>query len=83
MDKSLLPVYGPLPAPGAGMLRRWAAITLRAASRTLALQARRLQPRPRVSPAPQLEFYCEAGAPEGALYLDGELVGRVPGVTRL
>jgi hypothetical protein len=31
----------------------------------------------------QLEFHAEAGAPEGALYLDGELVGRLPGVTRL
>ena len=29
------------------------------------------------------EFYAEAGAPEGALYLDGELVGYLPGVTRL
>ena len=30
-----------------------------------------------------LEFYAEAGAPEGALYLDGELVGYLPGVKRL
>ena len=30
-----------------------------------------------------LEFYAEAGAPEGALYLDGQLVGYLPGVTRL
>lgn len=30
-----------------------------------------------------LEFYAEAGAPEGALYIDGQLVGRLPGVTRL
>ena len=26
---------------------------------------------------PRLEFYAEAGAPEGALYVDGELVGYV------
>lgn len=32
---------------------------------------------------PELEFYAEAGAPEGALYIDGELIGRLPGVTRL
>ncbi|WP_235001991.1 hypothetical protein [Rhizobacter sp. OV335] len=32
---------------------------------------------------PVLEFYAQAGAPEGALYMDGELVGWVPGVTRL
>ncbi len=35
------------------------------------------------APDPALEFYAEAGAPEGALYLDGQLVGRMPGVTRL
>ena len=29
------------------------------------------------------EFYAEAGAPEGALYVDGQLVGYLPGVTRL
>jgi hypothetical protein len=29
------------------------------------------------------EFYAEAGAPEGALSVNGELVGYVPGVTRL
>jgi hypothetical protein len=29
------------------------------------------------------EFYAEAGAPEGALYVDGHLVGYIPGVTRL
>lgn len=32
---------------------------------------------------PELEFYAEAGAPEGALYVDGHLVGTLPGVTRL
>jgi hypothetical protein len=33
--------------------------------------------------APHLEFHADAGAPEGALYLDGRLVGWVQGVTRL
>jgi hypothetical protein len=32
---------------------------------------------------PVLEFYAEAGAPEGALYVNGKLVARLPGVTRL
>jgi hypothetical protein len=32
---------------------------------------------------PQLEFYAEAGAPEGALFADGERVATLPGVTRL
>ncbi|HEV7577466.1 MAG TPA: hypothetical protein VGO85_15635 [Caldimonas sp.] len=33
--------------------------------------------------AARFEFHGEAGAPEGALYVDGELVGRLPGVRRL
>lgn len=32
---------------------------------------------------PVLEFYAEAGAPEGALYVDGQLVGVLAGVSRL
>ncbi|MCZ8072683.1 MAG: hypothetical protein O9341_00990 [Paucibacter sp.] len=32
---------------------------------------------------PELEFYAEAGAPEGALYADGVRVGTLPGVRRL
>lgn len=32
---------------------------------------------------PVLEFYADASAPEGALYLNGRLVGILPGVTRL
>lgn len=30
-----------------------------------------------------LEFYAEAGAPEGALYVDGQLTARLDGVPRL
>lgn len=67
------------PAPG----RRAAAAALRAAGLALARLARRLRAAERVAPGePVLEFYAEAGAPEGALYLDGKLVGTVP-VTRL
>jgi hypothetical protein len=29
------------------------------------------------------EFHADAGAPEGALYVAGEFVGRLPGVQRL
>jgi hypothetical protein len=32
---------------------------------------------------PVLEFHAEAGAPEGALYVNGQLVGHVVGVSRL
>lgn len=63
-----------------------AAAGLRSASAVLARLAQQLAvpaeaaalPRPAV-----LEFYADAGAPEGALYLDGQLVGWVQGVTRL
>lgn len=65
----------------------WRLITassLRQASRLLARLARQLARRSHHTRRPQaLEFYAEAGAPEGALYLDGELVGHLPGVTRL
>ena len=65
--------------------RRLAAAGLRSASAALARLARRLgQPAVRAPhPMPQLEFYAEAGAPEGALYLEGKLVGWVSGVRRL
>ncbi len=32
---------------------------------------------------PLLEFHAEAGAPEGALYVNGQLVGHLTGITRL
>jgi hypothetical protein len=64
--------------------RELVAALLRAGSRALDRLALRLA---HVAPAahgdPRLEFYAEAGAPEGALYVDGRLVGTVPGVNRL
>jgi len=72
------------PPPAAAAARRAAAAVLRAASAALARLARRLAaPRPVLRGPAELEFYAEAGAPEGALYLDGELVGWLPGVKRL
>lgn len=70
--------------PASTFARHAAAGALRSASAVLARLARRLA----VSSAkrrtdPQLEFYAEAGAPEGALYLDGQLVGWLRGVNRL
>lgn len=65
--------------------RHFAVASLRSASAALAQLSRRLG-RPVVRaphPEPQLEFYAEAGAPEGALYLEGKLVGWVSGVRRL
>jgi hypothetical protein len=78
----LRPVADP---PAAGVARRAAAASLRSASAVLARLARRLAVAPvrRRSVDPRVEFYAEAGAPVGALYLDGELVGWVQGVQRL
>ena len=65
--------------------RRIAARSLHGASLVLARLAQRLAApaaKPRRSEA-RLEFYAEAGAPEGALYQDGRLVGWLHGVKRL
>lgn len=71
--------------PASDPARRAAAAALRRASAMLARLARRLAPAatPRSHAGARLEFYAEAGAPEGALYLDGQLVGWLPGVNRL
>ena len=71
-------------APEQRRARSWAAAVLRAASRSLDTLAERLA----LVEAPAatervLEFHGDAGAPEGALYVDGQLVGHVMGVTRL
>lgn len=75
------PAYPTLghPAP-----RSATAAVLRAASRLLGRAARRLEAqawqRRRVEAAaePRLEFHAEAGALEGALFVDGRLVGQLP-----
>ena len=66
----------------------WAAALLRAASRLLDRLAVGLEVSLQRADAPPpgerlLEFHAEAGAPEGALYVNGQLVGHVTGVTRL
>lgn len=86
MQKSLYGFDGPLAAPVHSPARQLAARVLRQSSRWLARLARQMALRHRHAPGrhvPELEFYAEAGAPEGALYLDGQLVGHLPGVTRL
>ena len=64
--------------------RRLVAHLLRSASAALARQARDVarplharQRRLRSQHDASVEFHAEAGAPEGALYIDGELVGYV------
>ena len=68
--------------PFSDIWRRLVAHLLRAASAALARQARDvarpLHARQRRSQHDvSVEFHAEAGAPEGALYIDGELVGYV------
>jgi hypothetical protein len=69
---------------GDDRLRGWAAARLRAGSRLLDRLALRLsRPPARPWPEPHSVSPGEAGAPEGALYVDGQLVGHLLGVTRL
>lgn len=64
--------------------RRWLARCLRRSGAALRLTAQRLahphRPAPRAHvpmSLPHLEFHADAGAPEGALYVDGEYVGQI------
>ena len=76
--------WGKEPAPMAEAGRRLAAALLQRASRLLARLALGLASAP-AEPRlePRFEFHAEAGAPEGALYVDGRLVGWISGVSRL
>ncbi len=65
-------------------LRDAAAELLRAASRALDRLALRLAlVEPLAVSEPLFEYHADAGAPEGALYVNGLLVGRLEGVNRL
>jgi len=71
-------------APEERRARGAAAALLRALSRlldTLAERVALVEPAPITEPV--LEYHADAGAPEGALYVNGRLVGHVLGVTRL
>lgn len=74
-------------APLAPRPRDLAAAMLRAASRALDRLALRLLATEAAPTAAtgdiDLEFHAEAGAPEGAIYVNGQLAGYLPGVTRL
>jgi hypothetical protein len=86
MTKPMLTMMLNPPAPRP-RLALHAARALGAASRLLDRLAARLDApatRPAlVGHAPMLEFHAEAGAPESALYFNGERIGTLPGVTRL
>jgi hypothetical protein len=69
-------------------LRQLAAAALQRASLALARSAQYLAAAPRAAGAADadvhcVEFHAEAGALEGALYVDGQLVATLPGVSRL
>ena len=87
MIKSLPWSYHPAEPDLAHRLRYAVASVLRVSSRILAKAARRLAAaetaKDRAKPIGHLEFYAEAGAPEGAIYADGVLVGYLTGVKRL
>lgn len=78
-----LALHAPLLARAGARYRL--AVLLRGASVSLARAAQHLAGpvRHRAQAEPQLEFHADAGAPEGALYADGVLVGLLPGVSRL
>ena len=74
--------------PATPDLRGVASAVLHGASRLLQTLAQQLDAAPArrqpvASQTPVLEFHAEAGAPEGALYVDGLLVGHQPNVRRL
>jgi len=75
------------PPPSGSMGRLVLARTMRAAASMLQGLAEQVAPRERRAPAaltlPRLEFHADAGAPEGALYVDGVLFGHLQGVHRL
>jgi len=87
MMNSLPWSYPPSASERPQRARRLAAALLRAASDRLATVALHLAVHePSAAPglaAPVLEFHAEAGAPEGALYVNGRFVGHIVGVRRL
>ena len=84
MIKSLPWSYHPAEHALEHRLRHAVTGILRGTSRILSRLARRLaSKKARHADIGHLEFYAEAGAPEGAVYADGLLVGYVTGVTRL
>lgn len=76
--------------PAGGLLhgaRRLLALGLHILAAIAAAAAHRVTPKAQrvrdVATLPRLEFHAEAGAPEGALYVDGALFGHIQGVQRL
>jgi hypothetical protein len=85
MGKHIDGAWSPVIGPPAYPLRRGASACLQWLGQVLDRRATRLLPVVAVSQhrVPELEFYAEASAPEGALYVDGQLIGHLRGVRRL
>jgi len=89
MMKPTLSAAHPALLPARPALRHGTAAALLAAGQMLQALAQRLTLAPAArpgtggAPAPALEYHADAGAPEGALYVDGQLVGHLAGVSRL
>ena len=86
VHSSALPAFWLGPPPAAAWRRRQVhrlAHALWAVSAWMRRLARRLAPRqpaPRalgLHSLPELEFHADSGAPEGALYVNGDYVGRL------
>ncbi|MEO7391591.1 MAG: hypothetical protein ABIU58_05420 [Ramlibacter sp.] len=87
MTKTLSWAAAPTARPLSATLLYFVAATLVAASDILTRLAARLSvTEANLVPVHTVEFhavYRDAGAPEGALYINGELVGYIDGVRRL
>lgn len=85
MQQRLEGLYGPRAAPRGHPLRHLTAVVLFRASHLLALLAEHLVQQARDLPPGviEIEFHAEPGSPDGAVYVNGELIGHVPGVRRI
>ena len=88
MSKTLSWAASDAARPLSAVVLHLAAAALQAASNVLTSLADRLTVAQTTASVPVhlVEFhslYRESGAPEGALYINGELVGVIPGLTRL
>jgi hypothetical protein len=85
MSKSPSWVLEPTPLHPGRLLRRWLAFALRRIGVMLTVLGRRIHvaDEPALTASGFVEFHAEAGAPEGALFVDGVRIGTLPGVTRL
>ena len=86
MTKTLYWTAADFTRPVSAALLHLIAAALRAASDVLTRLAVRVAEKNATPPVHTVEFhsvYGESGAPEGALYINGELVGWIDGVRRL